>query len=170
MNWMDQIGNVLQRYTASGTGAASAPSDVHEHFDQVAQVAPKSAVAEGLADAFRSDQTPPFDQMISNLFMHSDGQQRAGILNRLLGATGPGILTHYLDWPGCFQADSRSRHNRPKKSPLDLVQQIASQAEQKKPYIVDEVSGFYAEHPQVVKALGGLALAILTQKMARRER
>jgi hypothetical protein len=108
--------------------------------------------------------------MISNLFMHSDGQQRAGILNRLFGATGPGILTQLPGLAGLFSGGQQITPQQAEKVPPDVVQQIASQAEEKKPSIVEEVSGFYAEHPQVVKALGGLALAILIQKMARRER
>ena len=40
----------------------------------------------GLAAAFRSDQTPPFGQMVSRLFSQSGGQQQAGLLNTLLAA------------------------------------------------------------------------------------
>src|SRR3954469_21780657 len=90
MNWMDQVGAIFDRYKG---GAAPAASDAQEHFDHVAQAAPQSAVAEGLAESFRSDRTPPFDQMLSNLFSRSDSQQKAGILNRLLGASGGGILS-----------------------------------------------------------------------------
>ena len=35
------------------------------------------------------------------------------------------------------------------------------------PSIVDQVSSFYSQHPQVVKALGGLALTIALQHMMR---
>jgi hypothetical protein len=40
-------------------------------------------------------------------------------------------------------------------------------SERSNPSIVDEVSGLYAQHPDVVKALGGLALSIAIQKIAR---
>ena len=40
--------------------------------------APPSALANGIASAFRSDQTPPFGQMVSHLFGQSDPQQRKG--------------------------------------------------------------------------------------------
>jgi len=40
------------------------------------------------------------------------------------------------------------------------VQEIAANAQKQNPSVVDQVSSFYAQHPQVVKALGGLALAI----------
>jgi hypothetical protein len=54
--------------------------------------------------------------------------------------------------------------------PPDAVQQMAANAERKNPSIVDQVSQFYAQHPDVVKALGGAALAIMIQRIARRER
>ena len=56
------------------------------------QSAPRSHLASGLAEAFRSSETPPFGQMLGTLFGNSNGQQRAGILNKLLGAVGPGVL------------------------------------------------------------------------------
>ena len=50
----------------------------------------------------------------------------------------------------------------------EQVQQIAAQAEKQNPSVVDQVSSFYSQHPQVVKALGGLALTIALQHMMRR--
>ena len=51
MSWMDKVGGLLKQYT-SGSGAAAAPApDVHAHFDQVAEAAPTSTIAEGLAAA-----------------------------------------------------------------------------------------------------------------------
>jgi hypothetical protein len=50
----------------------------------------------------------------------------------------------------------------------EQVQTIATHAQTRNPSIVDEVSGFYAQHPQVVKALGGLALTIALQHIMRR--
>jgi hypothetical protein len=48
------------------------------------------------------------------------------------------------------------------------VQQMAAHAEKQNPTIVDEVSSFYAQHPDVVKAMGGLALSIALQHMLKR--
>ena len=67
MSWLNQVGDLLKQY-ASSEGAAAAPApDVHAHFDEVAQAAPAGAIAEGLAAAFRSDQTPAFGQMLSGI-------------------------------------------------------------------------------------------------------
>ncbi|MGC1170535.1 MAG: hypothetical protein WA886_16650, partial [Candidatus Acidiferrales bacterium] len=84
MSWMDKIGGLLKQYS-SGSGAAAAPApDVHAHFDQVAEAAPTSTIAEGLAAAFHSDQTPAFGNMVSSLFANSNGAQKAGLLNQLM--------------------------------------------------------------------------------------
>ena len=45
------------------------------------------------------------------------------------------------------------------------VQEIASHAEQHSPGIVDQVGQFYAQHPTLVKTVGGAALAIALSKM-----
>ena len=55
MSLLDQLGNVLKQYTSGSTPNAA---NATEHFDQVAQVAPQSVIAEGLSAVFRSDQTP----------------------------------------------------------------------------------------------------------------
>jgi hypothetical protein len=52
---MGQISGLLKHYTGGSTWL---PSKVNEHFDNVAQAAPQSSIADGIAAAFRSDQTP----------------------------------------------------------------------------------------------------------------
>jgi hypothetical protein len=159
MDWGSAFSNILDRYTGAGGGTASAPADVHNDYAQIAQAAPADATAGGLSQAFRSDQTPPFPEMVANLFGHSDPNQRAGLLNRLLGALGPGAI------PGL--GGNVTPQQAQQVSPQQ-VQQAAAQAEQRNPSIVDDVSHFYAAHPDVVKALGGLALSIAIQHIARR--
>ena len=96
MGWMDKVGGLLKQYT-SGSGAAAAPApDVHAHFDQVAQAAPSSAIAEGLTAMFNSDKTPAFGQMLSTLFNNSSGEQKAGMVNQLLSSVNPAMLTQIL--------------------------------------------------------------------------
>jgi hypothetical protein len=78
-DWMSQIGGLLQNY-ASQAGAADSAND---DFDQIAQHAPNSAIADGLAAAFRSNQTPAFGDMVAGLFNNGSGEQKAGLLNML---------------------------------------------------------------------------------------
>jgi hypothetical protein len=56
MGFLSSIGSLLQQCTGP------------EHFDQMAQAVPQSSIASGLAEAFRSGETPPFAQMAGQLF------------------------------------------------------------------------------------------------------
>jgi len=170
MDWMNAVENIFQRYSGQSGGTAAAPENPHEDFQQVSQAAPKEVVAGGLSQAFRSDQTPPFPQMLANLFTHSDANQRAGLLNRLLESAGPGILTALPGLGGLSSLLGQGRVTPEQANQIspNQVQQIAEHAQQQNPSIVDQVSGFYAQHPDVVKAVGGLALTIALQHMLKR--
>jgi hypothetical protein len=56
--------NVIQQY--SGASASNPPANTHEDFSKVAQTAPQTHLAGGLAEVFRSDQTPPFPEMMGS--------------------------------------------------------------------------------------------------------
>src|SRR5215831_988414 len=92
MDWMNAVNDILQRYSGQAGGSAPAPEDPHNDFQRVAQAAPREIVANGISQAFRSDQTPPFPEMLASLFGQSDPNQRAGLLNRLLESIGPGAI------------------------------------------------------------------------------
>ena len=91
MGLFDQLQNVLTQYAAGGnTAGPQNPQEVEQHFSQVAAVAPPSSMAEGLAAAFRSNQTPAFGEMVGSLFSQSSGEQKAGLLNQLMSSMPPG--------------------------------------------------------------------------------
>jgi hypothetical protein len=170
MGWMNAVEDLIQRYSGQGGGTAAAPENPHQDFQQVTQTAPQDVVAGGISQAFRSDQTPPFPEMLANLFSHSDPQQRAGLLNRLVASAGPGVLSA-LPNPGGLSSLLSGRSVTPEQASQvspNQVQQIAAHAQQQNPSIVDEVSSFYAQHPDVVKAVGGLALTIALQHILKR--
>jgi hypothetical protein len=169
MNWTDSISNILQRYSGAGGGAAAAPEDAHSDFQEVARAAPREAVAGGIAQAFRSDQTPPFPEMVSNLFSHSDPQQQAGLLSHLLGSAGPGAssVPGLGTLLGLVSGNQVTPEQASQVQP-EQVRDLAAHAERNNPSVVDQVSGFFSEHPTALKALGGLALSVAIQHMARR--
>jgi hypothetical protein len=108
--------------------------------------------------------------MISNLFNQSDSAQRAGLLNRLLSSIGPGALAGLPGLgavSGLFSGGGVTPEQASQISPAQ-VQQMAAHAEHQNPSIVDQVSSFYAQHPQVMKAAGGLALTIALQHILKR--
>lgn len=164
------IGNLLQQYLG-GAAAQNNASRAEDDFDQVARNAPRAAVAEGVTEALRSDQTPPFPQMVSQLFDKSDANQRAGMLNQLLRGIGPGVLSSVAGGAlgNLFRGNEAPAAITPDQAATmtpQQVEQIAKQAEQENPSIVDRMGDFYAEHPQLVKTIGGAALAILLGRVA----
>ncbi len=163
------IGNLLQQYLG---GAANANAGrALDDFDQVAQNTSRPAMAQGVTEALRSDQTPPFPQMVSQLFDKSDATQRAGMLNQLLGGIGPGLLSSIAGGAlgGLFRGNEAPQAITPEQAATmspEQVREIAEKAEQENPSIVDRMGDFYAEHPQLVKTIGGAALAILLGRVA----
>jgi hypothetical protein len=177
MGWMSKVGDLLTRYTGgasagAATGAAPAP-DVHQHFDQVAAAAPTSVIAEGLAAAFRSDQTPAFGQMLTTLFNNSSGEQKAGLLNQLMGSMNPAMLSQVLGGAGLGSllaaGGGKVTPEQAQNISPDAMQQIAAHAEKANPSIVDSVSSFYAQHTTLVKTLGGAALSVALAKVAQHQ-
>jgi len=163
------IGNLLQQYLG-GTPNANAGRALDD-FDQVSQNAPRSAMAQGVTEALRSDQTPPFPHMVSQLFDKSDATQRAGMLNQLLSGIGPGILSAIAGGAlgHMFGGHDTPAAITPEQAAVMTpaqVKEIAAQAEQHNPGIVDRMGDFYAEHPQLVKTIGGAALAIVLGRVA----
>ena len=153
---------VLQQYANSGpTNAGNTEQD----FDQVSQAASQSHVAGGLAEAFRSNQTPPFAQMIATLFSNSEGQQRAGILNRLLSSAGPATASGVLG--NLLGGGSQITPEQAQQVPPEAVRQLAANAQQKNPSIIDKASSFYAQHPTLIKTLGAGSLAFIMSHMSR---
>ena len=108
------------------------------------------------------------------MFSQSSGEQKAGILNHLIAAVGPGTLAQLagggalasLLGAGTTQVTPQQAQNI---SP-ELVQQVAAHAEKADPSIVDKASAFYAQHTTLVKTLGGAALSIALAKVAERQR
>jgi hypothetical protein len=160
---LSNLMGLLQRYE---NPAAANSSNAAQDFEQVAQNAPQSHLAAGLAEAFRSDQTPPFAQMLGRLFTNSNGTQKAGILNELLPALGAGGSTGILQ--GLLGGGSQVTPEQAQQVPPQDVQRLAEHAQQRDPSIVERASSFYAQHPGLVQSLGAGALALMMSHMSRR--
>jgi len=166
--------DILQHY--AGNAAAANPDAAHDHFDEVARSAPPDALGQGVADAFRDNNTPPFGEMVGRMFGQSNPQQQAGLLNHLLSAVGPGVLSALggsLLGRMSAPSDAAPLRVTPEQAAQltpEQVQQIATQAEQHNPGVLDSVGSFYAQHPQLVKTLGSAALAVALAGVANRMR
>jgi hypothetical protein len=169
------LGSLLQQYASQNPAN---PQQAENDFDQIAQAAPRQELAQGVTEAFRSDQTPPFPQMLGQMFGQSNSGQQAGMLNQLLGGLGPGLLASLAggalgNLGNLFGGNGNQAAQAPQITPEqasrmtpEQVQQIAEKAEQDNPGIMDRMGEFYAEHPQLVKGLGGAALALVLGRMA----
>jgi len=175
MSWIDKLGNLVKQYTSGGAAAAAAPApDVHAHFDQVAQDAPASVIAEGLTAAFNSDKTPAFGQMLTTLFNNSSGDQKAGMISHLLSSVPPGALAQILAGAGLAgllgAGKTQLTPDEAQRISPEAVQQLATHAQTANPSVVESVSSFYAQHPTLIKTLGGAALTIALAKVAERQK
>ena len=158
---------VLSSY--AGGAASNAPPNTEQDFQNVSAAIPQQHLASGLAQAFHSSQTPPFPEMLSTLFSHSNPDQKAGILGRLLSAAGPagiGALGGLI--PGLSPNSTQLNPQQSAQVPPSAVRQLAEQAQSTNPSIVEEASSFYSQHPQVVQALGAGALALIMSHVSQR--
>lgn len=179
MSWFDQLGGLLQQYA----NANQPTSTTEQDFDQAASVAPRDTVSQGISEAFRSDQTPPFPNMLGQLFSNSSGTERASILNTLLSVAGPALLSGVLQKSGgsgmggalgslggLLGGGGQVSPQQAEQVPPQAVEELAREAEQRDPGIIDRVSDFYSEHPGLVKTLGAAALAVAMSGMAKQKR
>lgn len=197
------FGRILDQYSDPSVQANQ--PQVEQDFDQISQNADPDMLEQGLSHAFRSDQTPPFGNMVGQMFGQADSGQRAGMLNQLIGALGPAVIGSILGGraggmggmggsgmgagglgglggllggllggggggnAGMQQVPQLSPQDAERLSPEE-VQELAARAEQEHPGIVDQMSRYYAQNPQLFKALGGAALAIALGQIAQRRR
>ncbi|MDB5746321.1 MAG: hypothetical protein JWP72_1169 [Massilia sp.] len=191
------LGNLLQQYMNGASGADNTRAT--EDFDRVSQQVPREQLAQGVTQALRSNQTPPFPQMVGQMFGQSNPNQQAGMLNQLIAAAGPallgalagrgsgggglggmsggmggmggmgglgGMLGNLLGGATGGNAQAQITPEQASQLTPEQVQQIAEKAEQENPGVVERMGDFYAEHPNVVKGLGGAALAIALAHVA----
>jgi hypothetical protein len=154
MSLLDSIGDLLKRATK---GEAS-EGEVHAAYDQLAGAVPPDALADGLSHTFKSDQSPPFEDMVSGLFDKSSPEQRADFVNHLLAVLGPAGVAQALDAAGI-------KGGSPGQISPAAMQGLARQAAAKDPSIIDRAASFYAQHPTLVKSIGVGALALLMNRI-----
>jgi len=164
MSILEDIGKL-----ASGSGASGA--ELHAAFDEAAKNVSHGTLAEGLAHTFNSPETPPFEQMLAGLFRQSNPDQKAGVLNQVLGTLGSGQASQILaslgfDGAAGAVAGGGVAPQQAQEVPPQAVEELAKRAAAKNPSIVDQAAGFYAQHPALVKTIGAGALAFLMSRIS----
>ena len=168
MNLVESLSDIMKRVTTGNAPAA----DVNDAYDQMAGAVPKGTLADGLSHAFRSDETPPFEQMVSGLFNNSTPDQKAGFVNHLLGVLGPAGFARALSAAGMghgpqdVQSGGSLTPQQAAQISPEAVRALAQQAAAKDPSIIDKAANFYSQHPTLVKTIGAGALALLMRQIS----
>lgn len=167
MGLLSGIGDLLKQVSGSSGAAVSG-----EQLTALAGSVPQSTVAGSLAQVFRSGETPPFAQLASQLFSNSSGQQQASVLNSLVAAVGPEVLSK-LTGSASSPLASLLAGNQAPITPEQAaaikpeeVQTLAEHAEKADPSIIDKLSELYAAHPQLIQTLGAAAVAVAVKHIA----
>ena len=162
MSLLDQVKNVLAQYT-SGTAS---PQDAENHFQQVAQAADPSTLAQGISAVMHSDETPPFADIVSQLFTNATPDQKTAMLNALL-ASAPADARRQISAmiPGAA-ADAAVSGSQAASTSSDTVAKIAQTLHEQGAGVIDKMSAFYAQHPTLVKSLGSAAMIIAMRRIA----
>jgi hypothetical protein len=164
MGLLDNLTGMLSQY-ASGAAPAG---DASAHFEQAAQSVDSGTVAQGIAAALRSDQTPPFAQLASQLFAAGSSDQKMAMINTLLSSVSPEQRAQLAGLiPRLGGSASMTDAQAATVSPA-AVQTLAQHVEQHDAGIVDKMSSLYAAHPTLVKTLGSAAMVIAMRKIAER--
>jgi hypothetical protein len=88
MGLFDELKDLAAQYT----GGSTPSGDPGAHFDQLSKTVDSSTLSQGIAAAIRSDQTPPFAQLASQLFSNGSADQKASMLSTIL-ASAPQLST-----------------------------------------------------------------------------
>jgi hypothetical protein len=160
MGLLDSMKDMLAQYTG-GAGGENAEADFHK----VAQSADAGTLAQGIAEVMRSDKTPPFAQIVSQLFANASPDQKAAMITALVSAVPAeqrGTLGAMLGGSGRASV-AGAPTTLPSK---DEVATMAQRAEQSGAGVIEAMSNFYAQHPTLVKTLGTTAMVIAMRKIA----
>jgi hypothetical protein len=164
MALLEDVKGILSQYTAG----ASPSGDPGAHFQEVARSVETDTLTQGIAAAMRSDQTPPFAQIVSQLFASGSSDQQSAMVNTLLSSITPEQrATISAAIPG-LGGDPAGAGGRPAATTPASIRKLAQQAEKQDVGIIDKMSALYAAHPTLVRTLGSTAMMIAMRKIAER--
>lgn len=158
MDLMGMLGSVLG-------GQNQDQGQVESAFDHFSQQASKGDVASGLMQAFSSNDTPPFGEMLGTLFNNADPNQKAGLLNQLLAVAGPALMTQIagnkgFDLNSLLSGQQGFTPETASQVPTEVLHSLADHTGGNGSGLIGNVSEFVSEHPTLVKTLGAAALSM----------
>ena len=161
------LGSLLQQH--AGHVTAADPDGVAQAFKHIVGEQPQSSVAQGIARAFLSDQTPPFAQLVSQLFLRSDTGLRTELLNLLLDNVSPTMLSALAGSVGTLFTENGHPHLSAEQI-ADItppqVAEIAAVAQQHNAGVVERIATLFAQHANVFNGLDSDILKVALGTMA----
>ena len=165
MTLLDTLKDVISQYASGATPSG----DPRAHFDQVAESVEPDTLAHGIAAIMRSDDTPPFAQLVSQLFSSGSLVQKTAMVNTLLSSITPQQRAQFASLiPGLASKATVTSDQLSTVSPTD-IKTLAERVEQRDAGVVEKMSALYAAHPMLVKTLGSTALAVAMRAIAERQ-
>ena len=113
-----------------------------------------------IGSMMRSSDTPPFADIVGQLFRHGTGDQKANMLNTILAIAGLAVLGQFSGLIPGLGSQTQVTAAQAQAVSADAIIQIANHAEQHDPTIIDRMSQVYAQHPTLVKTLGTGAMVL----------
>lgn len=174
MNTNQEVDAVLQKYASMGT--VQSVQQVEQDFDTVSRKAPIEQVSMGLSEAIRSDQTSSFGKMVAQAFEQGGPDQRALMLNQLLQGVSADVLKMLRESSIDLSAHEVSKDGEQLQlSPTQAAQiepehieVFANCVEKINPGIVDLMSFFYVQNPELAKPLGATVLGMAMDNVGQR--
>jgi hypothetical protein len=167
------LGGILQQVESG-----QAPPNLGQHMDNAASAIPQGALGDVLSHVFSQQGTPQtgggFGPMLGGLFGQSPAGTQANVINQLLGAAGPGLLSAVMGGGALsglagVLGGSTPRQLTPEEAaqiPPQEVQQLAQHVQQQNPGIINSMSEIYSAHPTLVKTLGTGAMMLALRKIS----
>jgi hypothetical protein len=162
MSLFDDVKHLI----ASSPLGTSTGGDPTAHFEQFAQSVDPATLAQGIAASLRSDETPPFAQLVSQLFSSASDGQKSTIVSTLLSSLSPEQRGHLATLIPGLGPDAVTPPDQAAALTPDAVQMLAHGVQQHDAGIVEKMGALCAAHPMLVKTLGAAALTVAMRHMA----
>jgi len=162
MSFLNQIGGLISQY-AGGLGATS-HEEAQNHYDEVARVVPKDVLGSVIGPALSSLATSEVAEKVLGSANAMSEEQRGGLVQNLINsfASSGTDVPSLLGQLGINQSIADS----PETATAEDVAKLAEHAHANDPGVFQSAMSFYAEHPELVKALGPVAISAIIKKLA----
>jgi hypothetical protein len=159
MNFLDQLGPLLQQY--AGGRAAATDAEAHAHYDQITAAVPPHELAPVIGPALTTLSPQDLRERVTASAAQMSPSQRGSLVQTIVAGLGPNVASVLaslgLD-PGLAQ--------HPANATGADAGALAAHVQQARPDIFNEAMAVFAQHPALVKMLGAVAIAKIAQHLS----